>query len=158
MRPTHAGYTVGWMAMASVALAGVAADEPKAGDRAAVEQLRGSWRPESVTESGRRLTGADLEAYKGMTLTIQDGKSSLKAADGTVLSACELEVDAGRDPKTFDAKEVEGLGVGRIYKGVWEIEGDTLKWCFSTKDRPKGFESQEGADFFLLVLRRQKPK
>ena len=144
--------------MASVALGGVAADEPKAGDRAAVEQLRGSWRPESVTESGRRLTGADLEVYKGMTLTIQEGKSTLKAADGTVLSACELEVDTGRDPKTFDAKEVEGVGVGRAYKGIWEVEDDTLKWCFSTKDRPKGFESQEGADFFLLVLRRQKPK
>ena len=144
--------------MASVALGGVAADEPKAGDRAAVDQLRGSWRPESVTESGRRLTGADLEAYKGMTLTIQEGKSTLKAADGTVLSACELKVDAGRNPKTFDAKEVKGLGVGRIYKGVWEVEGDILKWCFSTKDRPKSFKIQENADFFLLVLRRQKSK
>jgi len=144
--------------VASVALGGVAADEPKAGDRAKVEQLRGSWRPESVTESGRRLTGADLEAYKGMTLTIQEGKSTLKAADGAVLSACELKVDAGRDPKTFDAKEIEGPGVGRIYKGVWEIRGDILKWCFSTKDRPEGFESKEQADFFLLVLRRQKPK
>ena len=144
--------------MASVALGGVAADEPKGGGRAAVEQLRGAWRPESVTEGGRKLTGADLEVYRGMTLTIQGGKSTLKAADGTVLSACELEVDAGRDPKTFDAKEVEGLGVGRIYKGVWEIEGDTLKWCFSTKDRPKGFESKEEADFFMLVLKRQKPK
>ena len=158
MRTTHAWYTVGWMAVASIALGGAAADKPKAGDSAAVKQLRGSWRPESVTESGRKLTGADLEAYKGMTLTIQDGKSTLKAADGTVLSACELKVDAGRDPKTFDAKEVEGLGVGRIYKGIWEVEGDTLKWCFSTKDRPKGFESKEGADVFLLVLRRQKAK
>ncbi len=142
--------------MASMALGGMAADEPKAGERAAMEQLRGAWRPESVTEGGRKLTGADLEVYRGMTLTIQEGKSTLKAADGTVLSACELKVDAGRDPKTFDAKEVEGLGVGRIYKGVWEIEGDTLKWCFSTKDRPKGFEDKGDEDFFLLVLRRQK--
>ena len=158
MRPTDARYTVGWMALASMALGGVAADEPKAGGKTAVEQLQGVWRPESVTEGGRRLTGADLEAYTTMTLTIRVGKSSLKAADGTVLSACELNVDAGRDPKTFDAKEVEGLGVGRVYKGIWKVEGDTLRWCFSTKDRPKGFESQEGADFFLLVLRRQKPK
>jgi uncharacterized protein (TIGR03067 family) len=158
MRPTQSWYKVGWMAVASVALGGVATDEPKAGERAAVEQLRGSWRPESVTEGGRKLTGADLEVYRGMTLTIREGKSTLKAADGTMLSACELKVDAGRAPKTFDAKEVEGLGVGRIYKGVWEVKGDTLKWCFSTKDRPKGFEVKEEADFFLLVLRRQKPK
>jgi uncharacterized protein (TIGR03067 family) len=111
-----------------------------------------------VTEGGRKLTGADLELYRGMTLTIQKDKSTLKAAAGAVLSACELKLDAGRDPKTFDAKEIEGPRVGRIYKGVWEIKGDTLKWCFSTKDRPKGFEDKEEADFFLLVLRRHKPK
>jgi uncharacterized protein (TIGR03067 family) len=146
------------MAVASMVLGGVAADEPKAGEKIAVERLQGVWRPELVTESGRKLTGADLEVYRGMTLTIQKDKSALKAADGAVLSTCELKVDAGRDPKTFDAKEVEGVGVGRAYKGIWEVEDDTLKWCFSTKDRPKGFESQEGADFFLLVLRRQKPK
>jgi uncharacterized protein (TIGR03067 family) len=149
---------MGWMALASMALAGVAADEPKAGEKAAVKQLQGVWQPRSVIESGRRLSGSDLEAYTGMTLTIGDGKSTLKAADGGVLSACELKVDAGKERKTFDAKEVEGLGVGRIYKGIWEVEGDTLKWCFSTKDRPKGFEVQEQADFFLLVLTRQKPK
>ena len=158
MRPTYAWYSLGWMALVSVALGGVDADDLKAGEKAAEKQLRGSWRPESVTESGRQLTGADLEAYKGLTLSIQEGKSTLKSADGNVLSACELKLDAKRDPKTFDAKEVEGLGVGRIYKGVWEVEGDTLKWCFSTKDRPKGFESKEEADFFLLVLKRQKPK
>jgi uncharacterized protein (TIGR03067 family) len=156
MRPTHAWYTVGWTAVASVVLGGLAAQEPKAGEKAAVEQLRGSWQPETVTEGGKRLTGADLKVYRDMTLTIQEGKSILKAADGTVLSACELKLDAGRDPKTFDAKEVEGAG--RTYKGVWAIEGDTLKWCFSTGDRPKGFEHKEDADFFLLVLRRQKPK
>ena len=110
-----------------------------------------------MTEGGRRLSGADLDVYKGMTLVIEEGKSTLKA-DGSVLSACELRLDAGKDPKTFDAKEVEGLGVGRTYKGIWEVEGDSLKWCFSTKDRPKGFESKADADFFLLVLRRQKPK
>jgi uncharacterized protein (TIGR03067 family) len=93
-----------------------------------------------------------------MTLTIRDDRSTLKAADGPVLSACELKVNAAENPQAFDAKEVEGLGVGRIYKGIWEIDGDTLKWCFSTKDRPKSFKIQENADFFLLVLRRQKSK
>ena len=148
MRPTQARYTVGWIAVASMALGGVAADEPKAGERAAVEQLRGAWRPESVTEGGRKLTGADLEVYRGMTLIIQEGKSTLKAADGAVLSACELKVDAGRDPKTFDAKEVEGLGVGRIYRGVWEIEGDTLKWCFAPRTARRGSRTRRRRTFF----------
>ena len=152
MRLTDVCSAVVGLALVSVACGGLANDEPKAGERAAIEQLRGAWRPESVTESGRKLEGADLKVYMGMTLTIEDGKSTLSSADGAVLSACELKVDAARDPKTFDAKEVEGLGVGRTYRGIWQLEGDTLKWCFSTRDRPKGFENTEEADFFLLVL------
>src|SRR5262249_27190329 len=103
-----------------------------------------------------QLTGANLEAYKGMTLIIQEAKSTLKAADGSVLSACELKVDGGRDPKTFDAKEVEGVGVGRTYLGIWKVEGDTLKWCFSSNERPSNFENKGAEDFFLLILKRQK--
>ena len=47
----------------------------------------------------------------------------------------ELTYDTSKDPKTFDAKEVEGLGVGSVYKGIWKVEGNTLLWCFSLKDR-----------------------
>jgi hypothetical protein len=112
MRLTHARHAARWIALAAMttALGGAAVDEPKPGERAAAEKLRGEWRPESVTEAGRKLAGADLEAYRGMTLSIRESRSSLRAADGAVLSACELKLDAGRDPKTFDAKEVEGLG------------------------------------------------
>lgn len=158
MSPTQTRYKIGWMVVAWMILAGVAADEPKSAGRGGLEKLQASWRPESVTEGGRKLTGDDLEVYRGMTLIIQEGKSTLKTAKGVVLSSCELKVDAGRDPKTFDAKEVEGSGVGRVYKGIWELEGDTLKWCFGTRDRPTGFKEKEDEDFFLLVLKRQKTR
>jgi uncharacterized protein (TIGR03067 family) len=145
--------------VASMVLSGAAADEPKAGGKSAETRLRGAWRPESVTEHGRKLSGVDLETYRGMTLTIEDGnKSTLKTADGFVFEVHELKVDAGRDPKTFDSKAVEGLGVGTTSKGIWEVEGDTLKWCFGTKDRPKRFESEKGEDVIMMVMRRQKTK
>jgi uncharacterized protein (TIGR03067 family) len=159
MRPAHSRFTLGWLTVALVVLGGVAADEPKASERAAAMQLRGAWRPESVTEYGRKLAGVDLETYMGMTLTIEDGnKFTLKAADGFVFEVHELKVDAGRDPKSFDSKEVEGLGVGTTYKGIWEVEGDTLKWCFGTEERPKRFDSEKGSDIIMIVLNRQKPK
>jgi hypothetical protein len=48
--------------------------------------------------------------------------------------------------------------VGTTYKGIWEVEGDTLKWCFGTKERPKRFDSEKGTDIIMILLKRQKPK
>lgn len=158
MRLTHVRFAVWWMTTTLLVLSGVAADEPKASERAAMKQLQGVWRPESVTVAGKKQEGIDLDTFKGMTLTIDRNKSILKAADDAPISTYEMTFDANKDPKTFDAKEVEGLGVGTIYKGIWKVEGDTLLWCFSLKDRPTRFESKEGTDVTLMVQKRQKPK
>jgi len=158
MRLTPVRFAAWWMTSALLALGGVAADEPKASEGAAVKQLHGVWRPESVTVDGKKQEGIDLDTFTGMTLTIDRNKSILKAADDAPISTYEMMFDASKDPKTFDMKEVEGLGVGSIYRGIWKVEGDTLLWCFSLKDRPKRFESKPGTDVTLMVQRRQKPK
>jgi uncharacterized protein (TIGR03067 family) len=158
MRLTHVRFAVWWMTGAFLALSGVTADEPKASEGAAVKQLQGVWRPESVTVDGKKQEGIDLDTFKGITLTIGRNRSILKAAADAPISTYEMTFDASKDPKTFDAKEVEGLAVGSIYKGIWKVEGDTLLWCFSLKDRPKRFESKEGTDVTLMVQKRQKPK
>jgi uncharacterized protein (TIGR03067 family) len=151
MRRTAALFTA-WVMMV-----GPAADDPKAGEKAALKQLQGVWRPESVTVHGKKQEGIDLETFSGMTLTIDKNKGILKAADDVPISVYELTFDASKDPKTFDGKEVEGLGVGETTKGIWKVEGDTLFWCFS-KDRPKGFESKPDSSVILMIQKRQKPK
>ena len=40
--------------------------------------------------------------------------------------------------------------------GIYELDGDTLKWCFSPKKRPDKFESPEGSENMLMILKRVK--
>jgi uncharacterized protein (TIGR03067 family) len=146
------------MIVAVAVLGGVAADEPKTDVKAEVRKLQGVWRPESVTVYGKKQEGIDLETFSGMTLTIDGRKGILKAADDTTISVYEMTFDASKDPKTFDGKEIEGLDVGGTSKGIWKVDGDTLFWCFSNKDRPKGFESKADSNVIMMVQKRQKPK
>src|SRR5262249_13587589 len=106
MRLTPVRFATWWMTAALLALSGVAADEPKASEGAAVKQLQGVWRPESVTVDGKKQEGIDLDTFKGMTLTIDRNKSILKADDDAPISTYEMTFDASKDPKTFDMKEV----------------------------------------------------
>ena len=42
-------------------------------------------------------------------------------------------------------------------KGIYEIDGDSLKICFAIEgERPKKFESAEGSTTMLIVLKRIK--
>jgi uncharacterized protein (TIGR03067 family) len=157
MRLAPVWFTVGGVTAAIIVLGGVAADEPKAGEGAEVTQLQGVWRLESVTVNGKKQEGIDLDMFRRMTLTI-DKNRAVQKADDAPISTYEMTFDATKDPTTFDAKAVEGFGKGEVYKGIWKVEGDTLLWCFSQKDRPKKFESKDDTDVTLIVHKRQKPK
>jgi uncharacterized protein (TIGR03067 family) len=157
MRLPPVWFMVVGMTVAMMVLGGAAADEPKAGEEAAVRQLQGVWRLESVTVNGRKQEGIDLDMFRRMTLTIDKNRAVQKANDAPI-STYEMTFDASKDPRTFDAKAVEGFGKGEVYKGIWKVEGDTLLWCFSQKVRPKKFESKDDTDVTLIVHNRQKPK
>jgi uncharacterized protein (TIGR03067 family) len=158
MSKSRVRLTVRRMIVAVAVLGGVAADEPKTDVKAEVRKLQGVWRPQSVTANGKEQEGIGLETFRGMTLTIDGKKGILKAAADATISIYEMTFDASKDPKTFDGKEVEGLDVGGTIKGVWKVDGDTLFWCFSNKERPKGFESKPDSTVIMMVQKRQKPK
>jgi hypothetical protein len=61
--------------------------------------------------------------------------------------------DASRDPKTFDGKIVEGVEVGATFSGIWKVGDDSLLWCGSNEERPKGFESGPGV--VVIIYARQ---
>jgi uncharacterized protein (TIGR03067 family) len=157
MRLTQVWFMVGGVTAAMMVLGGAAADEPNAGEGAAVRQLQGVWRLESVTVNGKKQEGIDLDMFRRMTLTIDKNRAVQKAGDDAPISTYEMTFDASKDPMTSDAKAVEGFGKGEVYKGIWKVEGDTLLWCFSQKDRPKKFESKDDTDVTFIVHKRRKP-
>lgn len=129
----------------------------RADDKADVEKelkkFQGTWTVESVEAGGKKLP-ADL--FKGMTVTFEGDKYSVKMGD-MVIQAATLKLDPSPSPKTFDSKVTDGPNNGVIL-GIYEISGDTLKECFDPegKKRPTEFKTADGSQTTLVVLKRVK--
>jgi len=58
----------------------------------------------------------------------------------------------------IDITAPEGEQAGKTSKGIYHLEGDTLKMCYAVpdKDRPKDFESKPGSGLTLVIWKRSK--
>ena len=114
------------------------------------DKLQGKWLAEL---DGKKL---ELKLTKGkFDMTMSDGDQK-KVFKGTV------KIDAASKPKHIDFTIDEGdRFVGDTARGIYELDGDTLKWCSSAPgkdDRPKEFPAMQGevAGGLYLVFQRSK--
>ena len=58
----------------------------------------------------------------------------------------------------MDVLGTEGPNKGKTFPSIYELDGDTLKICYTLegKDRPAGFESKEGTETLLVTYKRAK--
>jgi uncharacterized protein (TIGR03067 family) len=113
------------------------------------DKLQGKWLAEL---DGKK---AELKLTKDkFSMTMSDGQT--KAFKGTV------KIDAVSKPKRIDFTIEEGdKFVGDTARGIYELDGDTLKWCSShpgKEDRPTEFPTMKGevAGGLYLVFQRSK--
>ncbi len=136
------------------AAAGDDKDEAVKTDR---KSLAGTWGTLSFVNDGKKL--GDEEA-KGHTVTYDaDGKYQA-LNDGKVVFSGTFKVDPAKKPKTIDVTESpKGDDKAKIFLGIYEIDGDTLKVCFAPpgKERPTEFSSKTGSGHLLSARKRQKP-
>lgn len=128
------------------------------GTRTGRERLAGIWRGWLVNGRGEDPTTGQME----MELTITANRIVAKelgtnraAAHGELGEGTFVMVGSGTSGN-LDATSTSGQHQGREYLGVYEIDGDTLKWCVDNRGRrtrPQEFETGRGN--YLMVLRRQ---
>ncbi len=120
----------------------VAADDDTKGAQAR-KKLVGTWK------------GAVVDGATGHKLTFTTKLIKGKKEDQD-LGAGTFTLDLSKSPFHLDATRTEGGKKGQLYKGIYSLDGDTLKWCVSTpgNDRPTKFAT-EGSSF-LLVLKRAR--
>lgn len=120
-------------------------DDPKADDKA----LQGTWEVAEAELGGKPIS------LKGVTLTLEDGKYTLKSGS---LDKGTYSADAGKKPKEMDIKGTEGPNKGKTFPAIYELSGDTLKICYdlSGKARPTEFKTAEGTKQFLATYKRKK--
>jgi uncharacterized protein (TIGR03067 family) len=109
-------------------------------------KLEGAWTVEKIEGKGDKKEGE-------VTFTFADGKISIKEGGRDRAEDAAYTADAAKKPAEIDIKP----GKGQDVLGIYQIDGDTLKLCFSAGGaRPTEFKADEGSRTILVVLKRSK--
>jgi uncharacterized protein (TIGR03067 family) len=87
-----------------------------------------------------------------------DGKLNVKEGNREPKEGATYKLDAKKSPGEIDIIPPEGKDEPTI-QGIFKIEGETLTICISgpsAAGRPTKFESAEGSQTMLMILKRAK--
>ena len=140
-----------------VLLAGllIATDKPKDEAKKDLDRLQGTWVMAELEVEGKVVPE---EKLKGTTLTIKGDKYIVKVKDRAHETTFKL--DPSQKPKAIDMYFSAGTDAPKLSKGIYEVDGDTLKLCRHQapgKDRPVQFGTWPNTGLFLVTWKRQQP-
>ena len=122
----------------------------------AQQQLQGAW---TATEGERDGKAAD--DVVGHRLSFTGNRFQIRSEDGKPLYAGTVRMDPSSKPAAIDFTHTDGTLKGKAWKGIYALEGDTLKICDNAPDLAKGrpvvFEAKNGSGYVLLTFKRAKP-
>ncbi len=147
---TIQGMFVGFTAFV-ISSACAAEDQTVAKD---MTRLEGEWTMVSGSADGQPMPAPMVAQMKRIckadeTITTMGGETFMKA---------KFSIDPSKKPKTIDYLMTEGFTKGSRQLGIYEVEGDTFKSCFSKPgaERPSDFTSKAGDGRTLSVWKREK--
>jgi uncharacterized protein (TIGR03067 family) len=116
------------------------------------EKLRGQWTIVSGEVGGR----PDPET-KGLRMTFAGNRFAVSSRVEVLLNG-NMRLDPTTEPKAVDVFFTEGPNKGKTRRGIYALEGDDLKMCYSEfgMERPKEFTTISGTGHFLFFYRRAK--
>ncbi|MBN9120623.1 MAG: TIGR03067 domain-containing protein [Planctomycetes bacterium] len=135
---------------------GAPAQEPKKPDpKAEMKKLEGVWEGFVVEGKGER---ADRGPYQLRITVTGDKMTAVDLKNNKDMGSGTFKIDPTKSLKTLDATGVVPPAKrDKTYLGVYELDGDTLKWCVDNRqrgERPTEFRSNNGN--FLMILKRKK--
>jgi uncharacterized protein (TIGR03067 family) len=141
-----------WRALVlAAAVVAVAADAKDDANKKDLDALQGSWKVQKLIRGGEEAPAKDVEkvvfTFEGNKATIDEGRPKKETAT--------FKLDATKKPKAIDfVPETKKESA----EGVYELEGDKLKLCFTRPGaaRPKEVASEKGSETILVFLKRDK--
>jgi RNA polymerase sigma-70 factor (ECF subfamily) len=117
------------------------------------ERLQGTWALVSEERGGKLVEPP--EGVKGATLTFQGDRVSFKQKGGG--HEASFKVDPTRTPKEIDLTVAQD-GKPAVHKGLYALEGDTLKLCLAhpPQPRPTAFASAAGEQWPAVFVFKRK--
>jgi len=129
-----------------IALASLALSPARAQDNPAAKkdqaQLQGAWTMVSGSADGSPVPDAMLSDCKRVC---KEGETTVTLGGQLFLKA-KFTLDPSKKPKTIDYDVIDGPTKGKKQLGIYELEADTVKFCFAKPDsgRPSDFKPGEG--------------
>ena len=122
--------------------------------KADIAKMQGEWSMVSGSADGMAIPDEMLpnakRVCKGNETTVTIGPQLIMQATFTV--------DPTKKPKTIDYQATDGPTKGSTHLGIYEIDGDTIRYCFAAPDaeRPADFTSKPGERRTLSMWKRKK--
>ena len=140
--------------IAALTLTLACADETEAGKKD-LAALQGEWTMLSGSADGQPMPAEMLKQMK----RVCKGDETTTTLNGQMFFKAKFTVDPSKSPKTIDYQMLEGLTKGKTQLGIYEVQGDRFKACFSKpgEARPSGFTTKDGDGLTLSEWRRTKP-
>lgn len=103
--------------------------------------------------------GKEVKLPGRTQVTIAPEKFTVKRGD-KIIAAGTSKLDPTKNPKALDSTYTEGPDKGKTFKGIYQLDGDTMKFCRpgSPDDaRPTEFKTTPGSGALFTVYKRAKP-
>jgi len=122
----------------------------------APQNLQGTW----VAATANRDGQADADVV-GHRLSFGGNRFAIQSSKGERLYAGTVRVDASAKPAAIDFEHAEGAASGKVWRGIYSLEGDTLRICDNAanpdRNRPAAFDARTGSGYVLVTFTRAKP-
>lgn len=125
-----------------------------------LKPLQGTWLMTAEEGGGKRIKKADVKEKK-KTLKVDGDRFSLSTISYEITGKLKLVPDEGDNAIDFEGKFVKGgKGQSVVFKGIFEITGNTLRICYSYNDdgkkspRPTEFETEEGLPGLAMTMQK----
>ena len=118
-------------------------------------KLIGTWTVTSEESGGTKVSADKL---KGRQVKITRDTITCTSADGKTEMACRYEVDTSKTPWQLTMNCTEGEHKGKKVQGIAELEGDTLKLCYSKPDTdaPTRFDGSKEGQCCVMLKRESR--
>jgi uncharacterized protein (TIGR03067 family) len=129
-----------------------AADDPVI--KKDLAQLQGEWSMVSGVADGMEMP----EAMRQTAQRVCKGEETTVMVGGQLIMKAKFTLDPAKKPKAIDYDVLDGPTKGMKHLGIYEFEGETVKFCFAAPggERPMEFVSKSGDRRTTSVWKRAK--
>jgi uncharacterized protein (TIGR03067 family) len=118
-----------------------------------LKAMEGAWDLTYFERDGKEVK------LQGGTQAINTGDKFVVKRGDQVVAAGTMRLDPRKKPKASETTYTEGPDKGKTFKGIYQLDGDTMKFCragSSEDDRPSEFKTKPGSGQFMAVYKRAK--